>query len=74
MMAEPDDKKPSSALTGERPAPLVLGRRAAMVAVVFALVASAMFRWVVIGMWRGQPLEVAPVVNAQGTWCGKYYE
>ncbi|KAG8684302.1 hypothetical protein FRC09_015478 [Ceratobasidium sp. 395] len=73
-MAEPDDKKPNSVLTGEQPAPPVLGRRAAMVAVVFALVASAVFRWVVIGMWRGRPLEVVPVVSAQGTWCGKYYE
>ncbi|KAG9078073.1 hypothetical protein FS749_009967 [Ceratobasidium sp. UAMH 11750] len=69
-MAGPDDKKSH----GVRPIPPALGRRAAMVAIVFALVASAVFRWAVIGIWRGAPLEVVPSVSAQGSWCGKYYE
>ncbi|KAG9127924.1 hypothetical protein FRC07_007575 [Ceratobasidium sp. 392] len=73
-MAELEDEKSSSAPAGERPTPPVLGRRAAMVAIVFAFVASAVFRWVMVGMWKGQPLEVVPAVSGRGTWCGKYYE
>ncbi|KAF8606045.1 hypothetical protein BDV93DRAFT_35336 [Ceratobasidium sp. AG-I] len=56
------------------PAPVPFGRRAIMVAVVFALVASAVFRWAVVGIWKGEPLEVVPGVAGQGLWCGKYYE
>ncbi|KAG9089774.1 hypothetical protein FRC06_001395 [Ceratobasidium sp. 370] len=69
-----EDKNASGEPTGERPVPPVLGRRAAMVAIVFALVASVVFRWAVVGVWKGAPLEVVPTVSAQGTWCGKYYE
>ncbi|QRV88888.1 hypothetical protein RhiJN_16906 [Ceratobasidium sp. AG-Ba] len=71
MVGLEDDKKTSGTLA---PSPPSLGRRAAMVAVVFALVASAMFRWAMFGMWRGQPLEMLPSATAQDTWCGKYYK
>ena len=50
------------------PAPVPFGRRAIMVAVVFALVASALFKWAVVGMWKGEALEVVPAVAGQGLW------
>lgn len=50
------------------PAPVPFGRRAIMVAVVFALVASAVFKWAVVGMWKGEALEIVPTVAGQGLW------
>jgi hypothetical protein len=72
-MAELEDKKsggssPPASTPPTASARIALGRQAAMVAVVFALVASAVFRWAVVGIWRGQPVEVVPAVSAQGAW------
>lgn len=39
-----------------------------MTAVVFALFASAIFRWVLVGVWTGKPLEIVPGVVGEDKW------
>ncbi|CAE6440513.1 unnamed protein product [Rhizoctonia solani] len=51
-----------------------LGWRAVMAAIVFALCASAIFRWALVGVWSGKPLEIVPAVAGEDKWCGKYYK
>ncbi|CUA78134.1 hypothetical protein RSOLAG22IIIB_02752 [Rhizoctonia solani] len=45
-----------------------------MAAIILALFASAVFRWLLVGIWAGKPLEIVPGVVGQDKWCGKYYK
>ncbi|CCO28464.1 hypothetical protein BN14_02459 [Rhizoctonia solani AG-1 IB] len=47
-----------------------------MAAILFALFASAVFKWVLVGIWpwTGRPLDIVPGVAGQDKWCGKYYK
>ncbi|CAE6437166.1 unnamed protein product [Rhizoctonia solani] len=52
----------------------LLGWKAVMTTIVFALFVSAVFRWVLVGVWVGKPLEIVPAVAGEDKWCGKYYK
>ncbi|KAF8757931.1 peptidase A1 family [Rhizoctonia solani] len=73
-MPASNDKKergPSQLRSPGRPS---LGWAAVMVAIVFALFASAVFKWVLVGVWTGQSAEIVPGVVGQDKWCGKHYK
>ncbi|ELU43600.1 hypothetical protein AG1IA_02372 [Rhizoctonia solani AG-1 IA] len=64
-MPASNDKKergPSQLRSPGRPS---LGWAAVMVAIIFALFASAVFKWVIVGVWTGQSAEIVPGVVGQ---------
>ncbi|KAH7335272.1 hypothetical protein B0J17DRAFT_719811 [Rhizoctonia solani] len=72
-MPNPKDKKESDVQPRSAGRPS-LGWRAVMAAILFALCASAIFRWALVGVWTGKPFEIVPAVAGQDKWCGKYYK
>ncbi|CAE6519215.1 unnamed protein product [Rhizoctonia solani] len=73
-MPPANDKKEPGLHQSRSAGRLSLGWRGVMAAILFALFASAVFRWFLVGVWTGKPLEIVTGVVGQDKWCGKYYK